>query len=152
LEDTILSGIATLINIDMHGIALIIFIASILVPAAKIVGLAYILITIHFQQTVMRKQRMLVYFVIKWIGKWSVMDLFVISIMMTLVDRGQILNFSPGHGAIAFGMVVVFTMLATDYFDPRLIWDKPVTKPKVTNKSKATKELATAHTNGRHNE
>ncbi|MGJ7093477.1 PqiA/YebS family transporter subunit [Vibrio hannami] len=126
LEDTILSGVATLINMEMHGIALIIFVASILVPAAKIIGLGFILITIHLKQTIYRRQRMFIYFVIKWIGKWSVMDLFVISIMMTLVDRGRILNFSPGYGAVAFGMVVVFTMLATEAFDPRLIWDEPI--------------------------
>ncbi|WED23159.1 paraquat-inducible protein A [Vibrio sp. JC009] len=123
LEDTILSGVASLITSNMHGIALIIFVASILVPAAKIVGLGYILVSIFFNQSSMKKQRMVIYFVIKWIGKWSVMDLFVISIMMTLVDRGQILDFTPGYGAVAFGMVVVLTMLATDNFDPRLIWD-----------------------------
>ena len=124
IEDTIFSGVATLITRDMHGIALIIFIASIIVPAAKIVGMGYILLSIHFGQKRFKKQRMVIYFVVKWIGKWSVMDLFVISIMMTLVDRGQILNFSPGFGAVAFGVVVVLTMLATESFDPRLIWDK----------------------------
>ncbi|MCV5977067.1 paraquat-inducible protein A, partial [Escherichia coli] len=56
--------------------------------------------------------------------KWSVMDLFVISIMMTLVDRGQILDFTPGYGAVAFGLVVVLTMLAAESIDPRLIWDE----------------------------
>jgi len=66
---------------------------------------------------------MTIYFFVKWIGKWSVMDLFVISIMMTLVDRGQILDFTPGYGAVAFGMVVVLTMLAAESIDPRLIWD-----------------------------
>lgn len=123
MEDTIFSGIASLIVKDMHGIALIIFVASIVVPVAKIVGMGYILLSIQFKQRVLKKQRMFIYFVVKWIGKWSVMDLFVISIMMTLVDRGQILNFSPGFGAVAFGVVVVLTMLATESFDPRLIWD-----------------------------
>lgn len=123
LEDTILSGIASLITSDMQGIALIIFIASIIVPAAKIVGIGCILIYVHFGKSNLRKPLMTVYFVVKWIGKWSVMDIFVISIMMTLVDRGQILNFTPGYGAIAFGAVVVLTMLATESFDPRLIWD-----------------------------
>lgn len=145
LEDTILSGIGSLINMGMPGIALIIFVASILVPAAKIIGLTYILLTIHLKQTAIRRQRMMVYFTIKWIGKWSVMDLFVISIMMTLVDRGQILNFSPGYGAVAFAMVVVFTMLATDYFDPRLIWDEP--RP-----GKALSQPATEQTNEQYNE
>jgi paraquat-inducible protein A len=66
---------------------------------------------------------MSIYVAVKWIGKWSVMDLFVISIMMTLIDRGQILDFTPGLGAVAFGLVVVFTMLAAESFDSRLIWD-----------------------------
>lgn len=75
------------------------------------------------KRTLYRRQRMTIYFIVKWIGKWSVMDLFVISIMMTLVDRGQILNFTPGYGAVAFGVVVVLTMLAAESLDPRLIWD-----------------------------
>ncbi|WP_413284460.1 PqiA/YebS family transporter subunit [Vibrio sp. MA40-2] len=125
VEDTIFSGVASLIVRDMHGIALIIFVASIIVPAAKIIGLGYILLSIQCKQRILKKQRMFIYFVVKWIGKWSVMDLFVISIMMTLVDRGQILNFAPGFGAVAFGAVVVLTMLATESFDPRLIWDNP---------------------------
>jgi len=123
IEDTIFSGVASLINKEMYGIALIIFVASIIVPVAKIVGMSYILASIQLKQKRFKKQRMIIYFVVKWIGKWSVMDLFVISIMMTLVDRGQILNFSPGFGAVAFGVVVVLTMLATENFDPRLIWD-----------------------------
>ena len=123
LEDTIISGVASLINSEMYGIAAIIFIASIVVPVAKILGLAYILICIQVKRTLYRRQRMTIYFIVKWIGKWSVMDLFVISIMMTLVDRGQILNFTPGYGAVAFGIVVVLTMLAAESLDPRLIWD-----------------------------
>ncbi len=124
LEDTILSGVATLITKDMQGIALIIFIASIVVPAAKILGIGCILICVHLKKKRFRKQLMVIYFVVKWIGKWSVMDIFVISIMMTLVDRGQLLNFTPGYGAVAFGIVVVLTMLATESLDPRLIWDE----------------------------
>ncbi|HAS6349392.1 paraquat-inducible protein A [Vibrio sp. IRLE0018] len=123
LEDTIYSGVAALIKNGMHGIAAIIFIASIVVPVAKILGLTYILLCIHFKRTIYHRQRMTIYFFVKWIGKWSVMDLFVISIMMTLVDRGQILDFTPGYGAVAFGMVVVLTMLAAESIDPRLIWD-----------------------------
>jgi len=123
LEDTIFSGVASLINSGMVGIAIVIFVASIVVPVAKIIGLAYLLLAIKFKRNVFFRQRMIIYFVIKWIGKWSVMDLFVISIMLTLVDRGQLLDFTPGYGAIAFGMVVVLTLLAAESLDPRLIWD-----------------------------
>lgn len=139
IEDTIFSGVAYLIVKDMHGIALVIFVASIVVPVAKIIGLGYILFSIQFKQQILKKQRMFIYFVVKWIGKWSVMDLFVISIMMTLVDRGQILNFTPGFGAVAFGVVVVLTMLATDSFDPRLIWDEPITSSNQQRKNESSK-------------
>ncbi|PNH87173.1 paraquat-inducible membrane protein A [Vibrio diazotrophicus] len=123
LEDTIFSGVASLINSGMVGIAVIIFVASIVVPVAKILGLTYLLLAIKFKRSVFFRQRMIIYFVIKWIGKWSVMDLFVISIMLAVVDRGQLLDFTPGYGAIAFGMVVVLTLLAAESLDPRLIWD-----------------------------
>nr|WP_319536950.1 paraquat-inducible protein A [uncultured Vibrio sp.] len=125
LEDTIFSGVASLVNSGMYGIAAIIFLASIVVPVVKILSLAYIMLCIKFKRSVFKRQRMMIYFAVKWIGKWSVMDLFVISIMMTLIDRGQILDFTPGLGAVAFGLVVVFTMLAADSIDPRLIWDQP---------------------------
>lgn len=124
-EDTIFSGVASLIKSGMWGIALIIFVASIVVPVFKIIGLAYLLLAIKFKRQVNRRHRMMIYRGVKWIGKWSVMDLFVISIMLTLVDRGQILDFTPGYGAVAFGMVVVLTMLAAESLDPRLIWDSP---------------------------
>lgn len=123
LEDTIFSGVASLVKSGMTGIAAIIFIASIVVPVAKILGLSYLLLAIQFKRKVYHKHRMTIYFIIKWIGRWSMMDLFVISIMMTLVDRGQILDFTPGFGAVAFGMVVILTMLAAESMDPRLIWD-----------------------------
>ncbi|MDA0145744.1 PqiA/YebS family transporter subunit [Vibrio toranzoniae] len=136
LEDTIISGVASLVNSDMYGIAAIIFIASIVVPVAKILGLTYILICIQMKRAVYHRQRMTIYFIVKWVGKWSVMDLFVISIMMTLIDRGQILNFTPGYGAIAFGFVVVLTMLAAESLDPRLIWDNYTSKDESVNEQR----------------
>lgn len=128
LEDTIFSGVASLINNDMLGIAIIIFVASIVVPVAKIVGLAYLLICIQFNMVKNHRHALMIYRAIKWIGKWSMTDLFVIAIMLTLVDRGQILNFTPGFGAVAFGIVVVLTMLAAESIDPRLLWDRHASK------------------------
>ncbi|MFA0088233.1 PqiA/YebS family transporter subunit [Vibrio sp. 10N.261.51.F12] len=127
LEDTIFSGVASLITNDMLGIAIIIFVASIVVPVAKILGLGYLLFCIQFDAAKNHRFEMTVYRIIKWIGKWSMTDLFVISIMLTLVDRGQILNFTPGFGAVAFGIVVIFTMFAAESLDPRLLWDKQTT-------------------------
>ncbi|PSB88031.1 paraquat-inducible membrane protein A, partial [Photobacterium damselae subsp. damselae] len=112
-----------LVKTNMPGIAAIIFIASIVVPVAKILGLAYILLCIQFKRQGSFLTRMKMYRIIQWIGKWSMMDLFVISIMVTLIDRGQLLDFTPGPGAIAFAVVVVLTMLAAESLDSRLIWD-----------------------------
>ncbi|MDW6003929.1 paraquat-inducible protein A [Vibrio mangrovi] len=123
LEDTIFSGVVNLIQLNMAEIAVVIFVASILVPAIKIIGLAYLLIATQFSAHSYQRQRMFLYFLLKWIGKWSMIDLFVIAIMLTLVDRGQLLDFTPGTGATAFALVVIFTMLATTQFDPRLIWE-----------------------------
>ncbi|MCG3759969.1 paraquat-inducible protein A [Vibrio cincinnatiensis] len=135
LEDTIFSGVASLVNSGMYGIAAIIFIASIVVPVVKILGLIYLLLAIQFQRHRYHRQRMTIYYVIKWIGKWSVMDLFVISIMLTLIDRGQLLDFTPGYGAVAFGCVVILTMLAAESLDSRLIWDSNSVKEKYSESS-----------------
>ena len=124
IEDTIFSGVAGLVKTGMTGIAIIIFVASIAVPVAKIIGLAYILLCIQFKKQSQHLQRMRIFRIVHWIGKWSVMDLFVIAIMVALIDRGQILDFTPGPGAIAFAVVVILTMLAAESLDSRLIWDK----------------------------
>ncbi|GAM70024.1 paraquat-inducible protein A [Vibrio sp. JCM 19236] len=89
IEDTIFSGVISLVNNDMLIIAIIIFIASIVVPVAKILGILYLLLCIHFKRTVFHKQRMVLFYIVKWIGKWSMVDIFVMSIMLTLVDRGR---------------------------------------------------------------
>lgn len=123
-EDTIFSGVAALIKQGMYGIAIIIFTASIIVPVAKIISLGYILICIHLNIKTGKKERMRLYRFVQWIGKWSMMDLCVISIMVSLIDRGNLLDFTPGPGAIAFGLVVVFTMISAESLDSRLIWDK----------------------------
>nr|WP_086939439.1 paraquat-inducible protein A [Thaumasiovibrio occultus] len=122
LEDTIMSGVVSLVSSDMLFIAIIIFTASIVVPFAKIAILVYLLITVHLGSTRHQRLKMKLFHFVRWIGKWSVMDLFVIAIMMTLLDRGRLLDFTPGPGAIAFGVVVVLTMLAAESLDSRLLW------------------------------
>lgn len=123
-DDTIFSGVSALINHGSYGVAIIIFVASILVPITKIVGLMYVLICIHLKIETGRKQRMKLFKFIHTIGKWSMMDLCVIAIMVSLLDRGNLLSFTPGAGAIAFGIVVIMTIFAANSLDSRLIWDK----------------------------
>ncbi|WP_267135487.1 paraquat-inducible protein A [Vibrio sp. CK2-1] len=135
-QDTIFSGVVSLTKGHIP-IAIVIFVASILVPVAKIVGLAYILIYIQLKSSLDQYKRMKLYLFVKWIGKWSILDLFVIATTIALVDRDQILDFSPGPAAMAFAAVVVLTMCAAESLDPRLIWDTP---SKTNNKNESSYE------------
>ena len=121
--DTIMSGTIALANSNNLGIAIIIFIASILVPLFKILGLILILLSVQRQIYITPKRRLTLFNMIHWIGKWSIMDLFVISIMVAVINRGNLLTIEPGPGATCFGLVVVLTILAAESFDTRLIWD-----------------------------
>ncbi|MGB2079044.1 MAG: paraquat-inducible protein A, partial [Vibrio sp.] len=100
----------------------IIFTASIAIPCFKVVSLIYILVCIRIKSTKNHGLRMKLFEIVHWIGKWSVLDLFVITIMVNLLNRDQLLDFGPGPAALAFGLVVIFTMLAAECFDTKLIW------------------------------
>lgn len=121
--DTIFSGVITLLQVDMVPIAALVFVASIVVPVFKILGLLLLLLTVHFKWRVNYKQATVMYRYIHFIGRWSMLDLFMISILVTLVNMGSIATIHTGAGATAFATVVVLTMLAASSFDPRIIWD-----------------------------
>jgi paraquat-inducible protein A len=121
--DTIMSGTIALAKSNNLGIAIIIFIASILVPLFKIIGLMLILLSVQNKIFITPKRKLLLFNAIHWIGKWSIMDLFVISIMVAVINRGNLLSVDPGYGATSFGLVVILTILAAESFDTRLIWD-----------------------------
>ena len=121
--DTIISGVLTLIELGMIPIALIVFIASVLVPGVKIVGLFYIYLSVYLKPPISQRKITHMFHFIEWIGRWSMLDLFVISIMIVLLDVGQV-SFEAGPATVAFGLVVIATMLSARAFDPRLLWDK----------------------------
>lgn len=121
--DTILSGVFKLAEEGMLPIAILVFVASIVVPVLKLVGIMLLLFTIHFKWRLSKKQCTILYRIIEVIGAWSMLDLFMISILVTLVDLGTVAEVSAGPGATAFASVVVLTMLAAITFDPRLLWD-----------------------------
>ena len=127
--DTIMSGVIELINYDMVPIAIVVFVASILVPTFKLVGLGLLLYSIQRKQPLSARQRGMMYRFIEWIGRWSMLDIFVITILVALVKFGSLASIEAGFGAVAFCSVVVLTMLAAVAFDPRLIWDNVETDP-----------------------
>lgn len=121
--DTIISGVIALMDMGMIAIALIVFIASIAVPLLKLIALLMLLVMVSRKVPLNKHQSALAYRVVEIIGKWSMLDLFVVSILVTLVDLGGIASITAGTGATAFSAVVVITMLAAHAFDPKLIWD-----------------------------
>ncbi|WP_101758912.1 paraquat-inducible protein A [Oceanicoccus sp. KOV_DT_Chl] len=121
--DTIVSGVITLLQEGMYPIAVLVFIASVLVPLFKLLGLLLLLLAIKQRWRINRRQATVMYRYIHFIGRWSMLDLFMISILITLVDMGGVATIHAGTGATAFATVVVLTMLAANAFDARLIWD-----------------------------
>ncbi|EKM97483.1 paraquat-inducible protein A [Stutzerimonas degradans] len=121
--DTIMSGVVTLARHGMYPIAAVVFVASILVPTFKLIGIAMLLISVQRHHAMSPRQRLLVFRFIEWIGRWSMLDIFVIAILVAIVNFGSLASVEAGTGAVAFASVVVLTMLAAITFDPRLIWD-----------------------------
>jgi paraquat-inducible protein A len=121
--DTILSGVKALIQAGMWPVALLVFFASITVPVLKLLGLSFLLISVHRRSTWRLRDRGLIYRIIEQVGRWSMVDIFMISILVALVNLGSIATIEPGVGAICFAAVVVTTMFASMSFDPKLIWD-----------------------------
>lgn len=121
--DTILSGVKALIEGGMWPLAAVVFFASIAVPVLKLLMLTYLLISVQRKSRWRPKARTALYRLTEGIGRWSMIDVFVISILVALVKLGALATIEAGAGALAFSGVVVFTMFAAMSFDPRLIWD-----------------------------
>ncbi len=121
--DTIMSGIINLAKIDMVPIAVIVFIASILVPALKMIALAMILLATQFKWPMSTHIRMKMYRIIEFVGRWSMLDIFVISILLGIVKFNKIASVDIEPAAVLFAVVIILTMLAAMRFDSRLIWD-----------------------------
>jgi len=121
--DTILSGVKAFIAADMWPLAILVFFASITVPMLKMIGLTYLSVSVKRGSSWRPRDRTVLYRVIEGVGRWSMIDVFMISILVALVNLGSIATIEPGIGATAFAAVVVLTMFASIAFDPRLIWD-----------------------------
>jgi paraquat-inducible protein A len=123
-SDTIFSGIVYLWKDGSYPLALIVFIASIIVPVTKLLLLSLLLISLQRQETHWKMRRLKAYRLLEMIGRWSMLDIFVVTMLAALVQVESLAELRPGPGAVAFGAVVVLTMLATHSFDPRLIFDQ----------------------------
>ena len=120
--DTIMSGVIYLLHHDWP-LAVIVFVASVMVPLLKILALLYLLISVQRKSHLRNEQRTRLYRVTELVGRWSMVDVFVVALMAALVQVGALATIEPGGGALAFAAVVILTMFAAMSFDPRLIWD-----------------------------
>ena len=121
--DTIMSGVIYFIATGMWPLALIIFVASIVVPLLKLIILTFLLISVQRRSDWRPKDRTRLYRLTEAIGRWSMVDIFVVTILVALVHLGAIANIEAQKGVVFFAAVVVITMFAAMSFDPRLIWD-----------------------------
>jgi len=122
-SDTIMSGVIYLWTSGSWPLALLIFFASITVPALKIISLMYLCLSVQFRSNWRPKDRARLYRVVEFVGRWSMLDIFVVAILVALVQFSALATIRPAPGVLAFATVVVLTMFAAQTFEPRLIWD-----------------------------
>ena len=121
--DTILSGVIYFMQTGSWEIAAVIFIASVFVPLAKLIILTLLLISVRFRWRWRPRDRTVLYRLTELVGRWSMVDIYVVTILVALVRLGAVATIEAGPAAVYFAAVVVLTMFAAESFDPRLIWD-----------------------------
>ncbi len=126
---TILGGVEELISARQYPLAALVFFASIAVPVLKLVGLSVMLVATQTGRAGWLRDRTRLYHVVRFIGRWSMIDIFMESLLGALVVFGSVITIVPGVGALAFCAVVILTMLSAETFDPRLMWDAAARRP-----------------------
>lgn len=121
--DTILSGVIYLFVHGMWPLALIVFVASVVVPVLKLIGLTALVISVQRKSQWRPRERARLYRIVEVVGRWSMVDVYVVTILVALVHLGSLASVEAEIGSFFFGAVVVLTLLASQSFDPRLIWD-----------------------------
>ena len=122
-DDTILSGVVYLVRSGSWPLGLLVFFASVTVPLLKILALGFLVWMSACRSRAHMLARARLYRVVEFVGRWSMLDIFAVTLLVALVRMGRLASVLPGPGALAFAAVVVLTLLAAHSFDPRLIWD-----------------------------
>jgi paraquat-inducible protein A len=130
-EDTIISGVILLYKTGSWHLALIVLIASVMIPMAKLFALAYLLVTVQRGSIRGNRDRARLYRLVEIVGRWSMLDVFVATFIVALIQFQPLMAVLPGMGVLFFGAVVVLTMVAAESFDPRLIWDSSKDKERL---------------------
>jgi len=123
-SDTIMSGVIYFLSHGDWPLALVIFTASVFVPLAKMMAIAYLLVMVQRGTTHRKIEKTRLYIVAEFLGKWSMVDIFVVALLAALVQLGALTTIEPGPAGMAFASMVILTMFAAMAFDPKLIWDQ----------------------------
>lgn len=123
-ENTIIGGALDLAHHGSYGIALIIIVASVVIPIGKFMAVAALALGVRQGSRLSPLRRQQLYEVVEYIGRWSMIDVFVVAILSSLVQLGALASISPGKASLFFALSVVFTMLSAQSFDSRMIWDE----------------------------
>lgn len=123
VANTIVGGVLTLWSQGSYPIAIIIFVASVFVPVGKILALGWLCYTVKYNKVRSHQRSHELFRLTEFIGKWSMVDIFVVTVLVALIQMGNFMSILPGEAAIAFGALVITTMLAAFAFDSRLIWE-----------------------------
>jgi paraquat-inducible protein A len=123
-----LGGVEELVSARQYPLAALVFFASIAVPMLKLVGLSAMLIATQTGRAGWLRDRTRLYHIVRFIGRWSMIDIFMESLLGALVTFGAVITIQPGVGALAFCAVVILTMFAAETFEPRLMWDTAVAR------------------------
>ena len=121
---TIIGGVVLLIDMGSVAIAGVIFFASVIIPSSKLMMMFYLCWSVRRGPVGTIRQRTVLYRITEFIGKWSMIDVFVVALLVALINLTDLLVIHPGAGTIAFAGVVIVSMLAAESFDPRLMWDR----------------------------
>ncbi|GBL03776.1 paraquat-inducible protein A [Glaciecola sp. KUL10] len=123
-QSTIIGGVILFLDSESYLIASVIFIASIIIPLAKMTALAWLCYSVMFRHGIQQQELTILYRVTEFIGKWSMIDVFVVAILVALIQLGDLMSIKVGLAATAFALVVILTMISAQRFDTRLLWDK----------------------------
>jgi paraquat-inducible protein A len=126
--NTIISGVVTFWESGSYPVAVIIFTASVVIPILKVAALVWLCLVASGKAASSPKSQSKLYQITETLGRWSMVDIFVVAILVTLVQLGALMTIRPGPAALSFAGVVILTMLAAMSFDPRLLWDRQLTR------------------------
>ncbi|CAM3396917.1 paraquat-inducible protein A [Arcobacter aquimarinus] len=124
IESTIIEGVISFLDMESYFIALVIFIASVAIPIIKLIGLLFIFITLKINVKMENKRKITIYKFIEAIGKWSMIDIYVVAILASIVQLDELFNIKGGIAATSFALMVILTIIAANRFDTRIIWDE----------------------------